>query len=150
MFIRCLCGYTLTNSACPGRIVHLLLCSHGVERLQDAVDQEVEAQGVVEGWPEHWDTAWAAESWLCPRCNRLYVGMNGAGPIRVFALERVGIDPECTGFDSQLGPMPVLMALAKEQAGASPLRVKHSASPPGLGEDVRDNTGGRAKQEGLP
>jgi len=48
MFLRCLCGYTLTDIACPGRIVHLLLSAHGVERLQHAVDQEIEASGTVE------------------------------------------------------------------------------------------------------
>jgi hypothetical protein len=123
MFMRCPCGYTLTNIACPGKIVHVLLSAHGVERLQQAVDQEIAASGTVD-WPEPWDAAWVAESWLCPSCSRLYVGMNSGGPVRVFALERVGIDPGCTGFDSQLGPMPVLMALAKEQAGESPLSVK--------------------------
>ena len=124
MFLRCSCGYTLTDMACPGRIVHMLLSAHGVERLQEVVDQEVEAHGVVDMWPEHWDTAWTAESWLCPRCSRLYVGMNGTGPVRVFILERVGIDPAATEIDSQLAPMSELQAIALEQAGESPLCVK--------------------------
>ena len=120
MFLRCLCGYTLTNAASPGRIVHYLLSAHAVERLQDAVDQEVAKSGVVEDWPEHWDTAQVAEAWLCPQCSRLYVGVGGLGPVRVFALERVGVDGLATGCDSQLG-MPQVMALAGEQAGESPL-----------------------------
>jgi hypothetical protein len=128
MFLRCSCGYTLTDIASPGRIVHHLLSAHGVERLQDAIDREVEAHGVVDEWPEHWETAGAAESWLCPQCSRLYVGMNGAGPVRVFALERVGVDAQATGIDSQLASMPELLALAQEQAGESPLCRKHAQS----------------------
>ena len=50
--------------------------------------------------------------------------MNGVGPVRVFALERVGIEPGSTGFDSELAPMPELLALAQEQAGESPLTAK--------------------------
>jgi hypothetical protein len=124
MFLRCPCGYTLTDIACPGRIVHHLMSSHGVERLQDAVDREVEAHGVVDGWPEHWDAARAAESWLCPKCSRLFVGVNGADPVRVFALERVGIEPGSTGIDSQLAPMPELLELAREQVSESPVSRK--------------------------
>jgi hypothetical protein len=121
MFLRCPCGYTLTDIACPGRIVHHLLSAHGVERLQEAVDREVAAEGVVGGWPEHWDAAETAETWLCPKCSRLFVGVNGPGQVRVYALERVGIEPESTGIDSQLAPMAALLELAREQAGESPL-----------------------------
>jgi len=138
MFLRCFCGYTLTDVACPGRVVHYLLSAHAVERLQDAVDQEVATAGVVEGWPEHWDTARAAEAWLCPQCSRLYVGVGSAGPVRVFALERVGIDSLVGGFDSRLGTMPEVLALAREQAGESPLTPDQGAGPGGATGRPRD------------
>jgi len=121
MFLLCPCGYTLTDVATPGRIVHYLLSAHGVERLQNAVDKEVKDCGIVEEWPEHWDAARAAEAWLCPKCSRLFTGINGAGPVRVFVLEQVGIDPGSTGIDSRFGPITELLALAQEQAGESPL-----------------------------
>jgi hypothetical protein len=128
MFLRCPCGYTLTDIACPGRIVHLLISAHGVERFEHAVNQEVALHGCVDNWPEPWDAAPAVESWLCPSCSRLFVGVNGPGPVRVFTLERVGIEPGTTGIDSQLAPKPILLELAREQAGESPL-VSKPAEP---------------------
>lgn len=120
MFFRCLCGYTLTNVASPGRIVHYMLSSHAVERLQDAVDREVLECGAVDGWPEHWETARTTEAWLCPECSRLYVGVGGKGPIRVFALERDGIKL-ATACDSNFGTEREILELAQGQAGESPL-----------------------------
>src|SRR5260221_144326 len=51
----------------------------------------------------------------------IYVGVGGPDPVRVFALEHVGIDSLPTGCDSQFGTMPEIIALGKEQVGESPL-----------------------------
>jgi hypothetical protein len=132
MFLRCHCGYTMTDVATPGRIVHLLLSEHAIERLQNAVDHEAEQAGVIEGWPEHWEAARAIEAWLCPRCSRLYVGMGGRGPVRVFTLECIGIAPAVTGLDSELGSEADLLRLASEQAGESPLSAPGAEPLDGL------------------
>jgi hypothetical protein len=127
MFLQCYCGYTLTDVASPGRIVHYLLSAHAIERLQDAVDQEVATGGIVRLWPEHWEAAGTAEAWLCPECSRLYVGslgIRGGAPVRVFALERDGIEGLAAGIDSQLGSEGEVLALGMREAGESPLAPK--------------------------
>jgi hypothetical protein len=80
----------------------------------------VESGGIIDEWPEHWDRARAAECWLCPKCSRLYVGVNGSGPVHIYALERIGIEGQSTGFASQLGSMEDLQVIAQEQSGESP------------------------------
>ncbi len=121
MFLRCPCGHTLTDTAAPGRIAHTLLSAHGVERLQNAVDAQVAAAGVVDGWPEHFEAARATEVWLCPACGRLFVGVSAAGVGRVYSPEGTDLPRGSTGLDSQLDPAPDWDALAREQAGESPL-----------------------------
>ncbi|MGL6073213.1 MAG: hypothetical protein ACRC8S_03520 [Fimbriiglobus sp.] len=131
MFLRCRCGYVMTSIATPGRIVHTLISEHGIEALQDAVNQEIRATGDVD-WPEPWDATGCTECWLCPQCSRLFVGANGPiSAIRVYALESVGIADEDTGFDSQLAPMNKLREIGMRDAGESPLCPK----PPIVGDE---------------
>jgi hypothetical protein len=79
MFLRCPCGYTLTDVASPGCIPHKLLTDLGVERLQDAVDREVAERGAVQSWFDHFKQAAAIETWVCPRCLRLFVHVDVTG-----------------------------------------------------------------------
>jgi hypothetical protein len=121
MYLRCTCGYVLTSIASPGRIVHTLISERGMERLQDAVNQEIVSTGTVD-WPDPWDSTGCKEIWLCPACSRLFVGADGPiSSIRVYRLESVGIDPQDTGIDSHLAPLDELRAIGMREAGQSPL-----------------------------
>ncbi|QDU20338.1 hypothetical protein [Urbifossiella limnaea] len=92
MFLRCICGNSLDDIASPSPTVRHVLTDTGIEKLQDAVDQEVAENGIVDMWPEHWETAGTQEVWLCSACERLYIGVNGSEPIRVYKLEQVGLN----------------------------------------------------------
>jgi hypothetical protein len=83
VFLRCPCGYTMTSVACPGRIRHVLLTDHGVEELENLVDREVAEAKVVDSWPEHFEAAGAVETWLCPKCRRLFLHATGDPSNRV-------------------------------------------------------------------
>jgi hypothetical protein len=121
MFLRCPCGYILTSVACPGRVRHVLLTDHGVERLEDLVDGEVEARGVIGSWPEHFEGAGAIETWVCPKCLRMFLHAAGeAAKIVVYRHEATGLPEGSVGLDSQLGSHEDAMALGREQAGRSP------------------------------
>ena len=144
VFLRCPCGYTLTNVASPGAIPHRLLTDRGVERLQDAADREVAAAGSVASWPEHFEAAGAIETWVCPKCLRLFVHADGApGKIVVYRRESVGLPNGAVGSDSQLigsdfGSVEEFVEMAlREQAGESPLAAasgrKHCSGPGGRG-----------------
>ena len=111
----------MTDIACPGRIEHTVLSSHGTERLQGSVDSEVKVNGIIDEWPEHWESARASRAFLCPKCQRLFVGVDNNQEVWVFKLERIGVESEATGIDSQCGSEAELMELAKEQSGESPM-----------------------------
>src|SRR4051794_35467704 len=114
MFLRCPCGYTLSNGASPGRIRHLLLTDHGVEDLENAVDREVAQVGCVDSWPEHFESAAAIETWVCPKCLRLFLyPTDRPEEIIVYQRERIGLPPDAVGFDSQYGTYDQIKALAK-------------------------------------
>jgi hypothetical protein len=137
VFLRCPCGYTLTNVASPGAIAHKLLTDHGVERLENAVDREVAANGSIDSWPEHFEEAGAIEIWVCPKCKRLFVhAVDSPADIVVYSRESVGLPSDAVGFDSKLigtqyANVRELIDMARrEQAGESPLARRPNPSAP--------------------
>jgi hypothetical protein len=92
MRIQCLCGNSPSNTAYPDNIQHVLLDAYAVEKLQDAVDEEVKESGVVDMWPEHWDSSGAIEVWKCLECERLHFYPKGdPKDALVYKLERKGL-----------------------------------------------------------
>jgi hypothetical protein len=81
----------MNNVASPGHVVHTLLTELGLEQLQGGTDAD--------------ETTGYRECWLCPECQRLYVGLDGPHEaVRVYALEGVGIDPRDTWADMYILP----------------------------------------------
>lgn len=92
MNFRCLCGESLSDVASPNNVEHILLADAAIERLQNLVDKEVEADGEIQMWPEHWEDAGAVDIWKCPTCKRLYLGARGdPSQIQVYKIEQVGL-----------------------------------------------------------
>lgn len=76
----------------PNDTEHLVISNRSMERLQDLVDAEVERDGVVDEWPEHWERCGATEVWKCHVCNRLYVSPRGPKKeVIVYEIEKTGI-----------------------------------------------------------
>lgn len=130
MFLRCPCGYTLTNVASPGAIAHRLLTDRGVERLQNEADEEVAAAGLIDSWWDHFRAAGAIETWVCPKCLRLFVHADGSpADVIIYKREAVGLPNDAIGIDSRLigsqfATEEQLVAMARrEQAGESPLEA---------------------------
>lgn len=73
MKITCKCGFVLSDSGSPNDMEHVLVSDRQVEALQDLVDNEVEADGEIQMWPEHWEESGATEIWKCEQCDRLHV-----------------------------------------------------------------------------
>lgn len=91
--IPCSCGHVLSWGRSPDNFEFLYLSYAAKERLQDLVDSQVERDGVIDEWPEHWEGSNAIDVWKCPICNRLYFSpMGPREQIAVYNLERVGID----------------------------------------------------------
>jgi hypothetical protein len=135
MFMRCPCGYTLSDGASPGRIRHLLLTDQGVEDLENAVDREVAEAGCVDSWWDHFQSAAAIEVWVCPKCLRLFLyPTDRPEEIIVYQRDRIGIPRDAVGFDSQVGTDEEISALAREHAGRSPLADRPAPPPPPTAE----------------
>ncbi len=93
MKLNCLCGSQMCNIGAPNDIEHLLINSYSIEKIQDLVDSEIERNGSVDEWPEHWEQSQALDVWKCRECQRLYVNPNGpAEKVIVYSIEKVGID----------------------------------------------------------
>ena len=93
MYIRCVCGNTLNNAASPNNVEHLILNSYAIEKMQDVVDVEVEENGSVDMWPEHWDESGAVDVWKCFECERLLFNVKGnPKEVLVYKLEQKGLD----------------------------------------------------------
>jgi hypothetical protein len=89
MFLKCACGTVLDDIAAPNSVEHLLLSYAAMEKLEGLVDEEVEAHGVVNEWPEHWENAGAVDVWRCHHCGRLHFNAKGAREDRVvYAIEQ--------------------------------------------------------------
>lgn len=126
MFLRCYCGYVLTNVNSPNPIEHLLLNAKSIEKMQDISDAEVAKHGVIEMWPENWEAAGGTNIWHCFKCNRLYIGVEGKNDeILVYKYERTGIPQSATGIDTEFLPEEELLEyVRKEQAGESIFKYK--------------------------
>src|SRR4051812_46429176 len=77
MILVCTCGTVLSDAGAPNDTEHLLISNRSIERLQDLVDAQVQGDGVVDEWPEHWEDCGALEAWICHACKRIYVSPNG-------------------------------------------------------------------------
>jgi hypothetical protein len=91
MYFTSMCGYVMSNVAFPNPIAYHVLSALDRERLENFADEECAANGVIDGWPEHWE-ATTIEVWKCPQCHRVYV--NPTGPpeeVVVYQHERVGM-----------------------------------------------------------
>jgi hypothetical protein len=95
MNFKCLCGTSLNNNACPNEIEHLLISAGSQESLQNLVDEEVEANGEVNLWPEHWEDSKSIIVWKCYECGRLYIDAEGdPEKVVVYQIEQQGIEAE--------------------------------------------------------
>lgn len=93
MHITCICGTVLSNTALPNDVEHLLLSTRAIEWLQHLVDREVNKDGTVDLWPEHWEQSGAVEVWKCFECNRLYFNVGGPPEkLVVYSAERTGVE----------------------------------------------------------
>jgi hypothetical protein len=91
MILVCTCGEVLSDAASPNDTEHLLISDRCMERLQDLVDAQVERDGVVDEWPEHWEESGGVKAWVCYACKRIYVAPNGPPEkIVVYSIEKVG------------------------------------------------------------
>jgi hypothetical protein len=92
MQLECVCGTALSDTGYPNDIEHLLIGTHAIERLQEVVDKEVEKEGRIDLWPEHWDESGAIEVWKCFKCGRLYMNIKQPPErIVVYSIERIGL-----------------------------------------------------------
>ena len=56
------------------------------------MDAQVEKEGIVDEWPEHWEDSGATEVWKCHVCKRLYMSPKGPrDKVIVYAIEKIGI-----------------------------------------------------------
>lgn len=123
MFLRCPCGHILNDVASPGCVTHLLLSDHGVETLENEVDREVNDEGKVDMWPEHFEKAGAINTWLCPKCHRLFLRATGdPRKVVVYRREDISLTDDSSGIDTQFAPEDECIAHAmKHHTGRSPL-----------------------------
>ena len=92
MFIKCLCGQVLNDTAAPNDVEHILMSYQAMERLQDLADEEVAAEGAIHCWPEHWEVSGAIKIWKCGTCSRLYFGIGGKPEkIIIYKIEQTGL-----------------------------------------------------------
>jgi hypothetical protein len=92
MNLWCICGNPMSDSGSPNDTEHLLISNRSMEQLQDLVDGEVEKDGTVDMWPEHWEQSKALEVWKCYKCQRLYLNPKGPSEqVIVYSIEKVGI-----------------------------------------------------------
>jgi hypothetical protein len=62
-----------------------------MERLQELVDKQVEKEGVVDMWPEHWEQSGAIDVWKCFQCKRLFFSPKGEPEkIVIYSIEKIG------------------------------------------------------------
>jgi hypothetical protein len=93
MILKCRCGTLLDNIGYPNTVEHLLVSNKAEERLQDLVDQEVEENGEIQMWPEHWEKSNAVKIWKCYECNRLYLEPEGdLEKVIVYKIEQQSVD----------------------------------------------------------
>ena len=82
----------MSDIGAPNDTENLLISNRSIELLQDLVDSQVQSDGIVDEWPEHWENSKALEVWKCYACNRLYVSPKGPPEqVIVYSIERVGI-----------------------------------------------------------
>ena len=92
MNIRCSCGNVMSDVGAPNDTEHLLISNHSMEHLQDMVDAQVETDGIIDEWPEHWERSNTKVVWKCTACERLYLDPEGpVDQVRVYAIEKIGI-----------------------------------------------------------
>ena len=92
MYLKCICGNLMSDGGSPNDTEHLLISNRSVEQLQDMVDSQISRDGVVDEWPEHWESSGATDVWKCEICKRLYVSPNGPpDQVAVYAIEKIGI-----------------------------------------------------------
>ncbi len=92
MFLKCLCGNTMSDIASPNGVEGKYLDDYTQEKLQDLVDEEVRNEKVVDMWAEHWEDAGSTIVWKCPNCERLYLNAEGEPEnITVYKIERKGL-----------------------------------------------------------
>ncbi len=92
MELKCICGNVMSDIGSPNDTEHLLISNRSVERLKDLVDSQIERNGIVDEWPEHWEQSGALEVWKCYACKRLYMSPKGpADEIIVYKMEKTGI-----------------------------------------------------------
>jgi len=90
--IKCLCGNLMSDSGSPNETENLLISNKSIEVLQDLVDSQVEREGIVDEWPEHWERSHALVVWKCHMCKRLYISPKGSSKdVTVYAIETIGI-----------------------------------------------------------
>jgi hypothetical protein len=91
MELKCICGNVMSDIGSPNDTEHLLISNRSMERLQDSVDAQVDRDGIIDEWPEHWEHSGGTEVWKCHVCKRLYVSPKGPpDQVVVYAIERVG------------------------------------------------------------
>jgi len=92
MNLKCRCGNVLSNAGSPNGVEHMLISDYSKERLQDAVDRDVRANGVIDSWWDHWKQSGALELWMCLNCKRLYVSPDASGEkMLVYSIENVQV-----------------------------------------------------------
>jgi hypothetical protein len=101
MNFKCFCGVSLSNAGCPNEIEHLLIDGRSQEMLEHLVEKEVENNGEINMWVEHWEESKSVIVWKCYNCKRLYVNAEGdPEQVTVYKIERKGIEPERRTIDS--------------------------------------------------
>ncbi len=100
MYLKCLCGKHLSDTAHPNETEYLLVSTLSQEKLQDLVDKEVAENAVVDMWPEHWEESGTEELWKCSECNRLYFNIfDSVENIIDYKIEQKGLDNQVPGRD---------------------------------------------------
>lgn len=90
MYLKCVCGNTMSDVASPNGVEGKYLDDYAQEKLQDLVDDEVKSSKEVDMWPEHWEDAGSTVVWKCPECKRLYFNATGdLDKITVYQIEKV-------------------------------------------------------------
>lgn len=92
MYLKCECGNVMNNVGSPNSFEHFLLSDSAKEKLQNAVDEEVEKEGQTDMWTEHWENAGTVDVWKCDVCQRLYFNPDGnLDNIIVYQIEKIGL-----------------------------------------------------------
>ena len=95
MFLKCICGNTMSDIASPNGVEGKYLNDYTQEKFQEVVDNEVSTDGKIDMWAEHWEDAGSTIVWKCLECERLYFNAIGDSEnIIVYKVEKKGLPEE--------------------------------------------------------